>query len=66
MRGVRNFKGVFENAPCEIGCSSKATAGSIGFAVNTGRSMLSVLVNFILFFFFNTVGRTRAVNDTDV
>lgn len=65
MRGVRNFKGVFENAPCEIGCSSKATAGSIGFAVNTGRSMLSVLVNFILFF-LNTVGRTRAVNDTDV
>lgn len=65
MRGVRNFKGVFENAPCGIGCSSKATAGSIGFAVNTGRSMLSVLVNFILFF-LNTVGRTRAVNDTDV
>lgn len=52
MLTVRNFKGAFENVPCEVGYSSGATAGSIGFVVSTGRSTLNILVNLIFFFFF--------------
>lgn len=37
MLTVRHFKAAFEKVPCEVGYSSEATAGSIGFVVSTGR-----------------------------
>lgn len=47
---IRNFKGAFENALSGGGCSSKATAESVGLTMSSDRSMLNILVNFLLLF----------------
>lgn len=47
---IRNFKGAFENVLSGGGCSIKATAESVDLTMNTGRSMLNILVDFLLLF----------------
>lgn len=46
---VRNFKGAFENTLSGDGCSSKATAKSVGLTMHTDRSMLNILVTSLFF-----------------
>lgn len=60
---IRNFKGAFENVLSGGGCSIKATAESVDLTMNTGRSMLNILVYFLLLFLAIW---DRVVNATDV
>lgn len=57
---VRNVCGAFVSVPCERGCPGKATVGSTGLAVSTGRSTPSIYVNLIYFIRLERMGVVNA------